>query len=289
MYKLFKQLQRDGNHLILLNRDDQAGFRLDSTYTHKNIPTLSTKPTVTTRTDFLSKCPAQLQTTSYNFPKTETTVDVCIGVVKASQLHEKSPSQHSDDLVAVEALSIAKSLFSKNDLEDPRDIECIQVDGAGDEGPSHAEVQFLSTERHLSKPTKITMVTTRCTGDSFLNRVELQNGSLSSYHLVIPSTLCGSHFKGNGRVNKEKFDENMSAAIRQYITRVDGTPCMKTAIHLIKGPEKGKNVSRRKELLIFLKGSKKAKEELKKNNPSLYNYFKKVWDTRNYHLMKPFL
>lgn len=88
MYKLFKQLQKDGNHMVLLNRDDQAGFRLDSTYTHKNIPTLSTKPTVTTRTDFLSKCPGQLQTTSYNFTKTVTTGDLCIGVVKASQLHE---------------------------------------------------------------------------------------------------------------------------------------------------------------------------------------------------------
>ena len=74
--------------------------------------TLSTKPTVTTRAGFLSKCPAQLQTTSNNFHKTETTVDICIGVVKASQLHEKSFSQHSDDLLAVEALSIAKPLFS---------------------------------------------------------------------------------------------------------------------------------------------------------------------------------
>ena len=28
-------------------------------------------------------------------------------------------------------------------------IDCVRVDGAGDEGPSHHEVQFLATERHL--------------------------------------------------------------------------------------------------------------------------------------------
>ncbi len=72
---------------------------------HTKTLTPSIKPTVTTRMDFLSKCPAQLQTTSYNFLKTETTSDVCIGVVKASKLHEKSPSQHADDMATVEALS----------------------------------------------------------------------------------------------------------------------------------------------------------------------------------------
>ena len=128
--------------MVLLNRHDQAGFRLDSTYTHKTIPTLSIKPTITTRTDFLSKCPAQLQTTSYNFPKTETTCDVCVGVVKATQLHEKSP-QHANDIVAVEECSISKPVFLQGDFDNPRDIECIQVDGAGDEGPSHQEVQFV--------------------------------------------------------------------------------------------------------------------------------------------------
>ena len=262
--------------MLLLNRHDQAGFRLDSTYTHKTIPTLSIKPTVTTRTDFLSKFPAQLQTTSYNFPKTETTR--CIGVVKASQLHEKSPSQHTDDIVAVEGFSVSKPAFLQGD-------ECIQVDGAGDEGPSHLEVQFLWIERYLCKPTRITMVTTRCSGDSFLNRVELQNGSLSKGHanMFIPATLCGSHYVNSG-IDKGKFTENMSAAINQYITRVDGTPCMKTTINLIKGPEKGIHITQWKELLTFLKGSKKEKNELKKNNPTLFKYFNELWDVRNNHI-----
>lgn len=44
LYKVLNQLQSDGKHIMLLNRDDQAGFRLDSTYMHKNLPTLSVKP-----------------------------------------------------------------------------------------------------------------------------------------------------------------------------------------------------------------------------------------------------
>ena len=247
--------------MLLLNRDDQAGFRLDSTYTHKTIPMLSIKPTQTTRTDLLSKCPAQIQTTSYTFPKTETS-DICIGVVKASQLHEKSPSQHADDIIAVEGFSVSKPAFLQGDAESPRDIECIQIDGAGDENPSHLEVQFFWSERHICKRTRITMVTTGCSGDSFINHVELQNGSLCKGHanMFIPATLCGSHYV-NGGVDKEKFKDNMSAVINQYITRVDGTPCMKTTINLIKGPETRIHVTQHKELLTFLKGGRKGKNE----------------------------
>lgn len=285
MYKLFGQMLIDGKHVLQLNRDDQAGFRLDSTYTHKNIPTLSARPTVTTRTDFLSRYPAQLQTTSYNFSKTRTTNDLCMGVVKASQLHEKNPSQYADDIAMVQALDFAKSAFCKENSEDPKDIECIQVDGGADEGPSHLEVQFLWTECHLSRPTRITMVTSRCSGDSYLNRVELQNGCLSKGHanMFIPSTLCGSHSNGNNGLDKDKFKENMSAAINQYITRVDGTPCMNTVIHLIKGAENQTCVTRRQHLLTFLKGTKKAKEKLKQEHPTLYHYFQEVWDVRNNH------
>ena len=89
MYKLLNQLQIDGQHMFLLNRDDHAGFRLDTTYTHKNFAALTKEKTVTTRTDFIGKRQPHLQTTSYNFSKTETTSEVCIGVVKASTVHEK--------------------------------------------------------------------------------------------------------------------------------------------------------------------------------------------------------
>lgn len=196
MYKLLSQLQSDGTSMILLNRDDQAGFRLDSTYTHKNHANLSTTPTLTTRTDFVSKYKGQFQISSYNFSQTKTTSKVCISVVKATGIQEKSPSRHAADLTIVENMTVARSLFFKDSSEIYKDIECVRVDGSTDEGPSHHEVQFMWTERHMNKATKIMLVTTCCSGDSYLNRVELQNGCLGRGHsnLFIPSTLHGSPY-----------------------------------------------------------------------------------------------
>ena len=147
-YKCLDKLQNDGRHILLLNRDDQAGFRLDSTYTHKSIPSFNVgSPTVTTHTDFLNKHQAQLQTTSYNFSSTSTTSEVCCGVVKAYVVHEKSPSQHASDLMMLEKIPELAPVFQKKG-GDVKDIECIRVDDGSDEGPSHTEVQFLWTERH---------------------------------------------------------------------------------------------------------------------------------------------
>ena len=234
MYKSLDQLQIDGNSTLLINRDDQAGFHLDSTFTHKNFPSLSVKQTVTTRTDFLNKYPAQLQVTSYNFSKTNTRNEQCAGVVKASGIHDKTPSQPAADLSILEGQNVMRLAFL-NDEANSKEIECIRVDGATDEDPSHVEVQFLWCKRHVSKKTRITLVTTRCSGDSYLNRVELQNGCLSRGHsnTFVPSTLHDPPYSDDGQFDKEKYKENMSAAIDQYIKRVDGTPCMKTFIHLV--------------------------------------------------------
>lgn len=48
-------------------------------------------------------------------------------------------------------------------------IECIRVDGADDEGPSHEEVQFIWTAHHIVKATQVTLVTARNSGSSYLN------------------------------------------------------------------------------------------------------------------------
>ena len=101
----------------------------------------------------------------------------------------------------------------------PKLINCIQVDGASDEGPSHKEVQYYWTERHLLKNKVATVVTTRSSSSSYLNRVELQNGCLSLGHsgTFIPSTLAGSCMDPNtGEVDNSKLKENMSLAIDAY-------------------------------------------------------------------------
>lgn len=82
---------------------------------------------------------------------------------------KKNPSQHAADMQMLEKVTELSPVFHKSDGS-PKDIECIRVDGGADEGPSHAEVQFLWTGRHFLKATKVTLVTTRSSGDSFLKR-----------------------------------------------------------------------------------------------------------------------
>ena len=101
LYKGLNFLQlNDGRDKIVLNRDDAAGFRLDSTFTHKQHKVLAEagNPELTTRTDFLNKYTSILQTTSYMFLETESTPETCIGVVKAHKVHRKNPAQHASDL-----------------------------------------------------------------------------------------------------------------------------------------------------------------------------------------------
>lgn len=235
-YKCLDKLQIDGKQMLLLNRDDQAGFRLDSTFTHNNTPSLNVSgPTLTTHTDFLNKHQTQLQKTSYTFTKTTTTSEVCIAVVRASGLYKKNPTQHTADLDMLQNLEALKPVFFQ-DSGKLKEIECIRIDGASDEGPSHAEVQFLWTERHLNLPTKITLVTTRSSG--------------AHTNLFIPSTVCWEPYD-----KEDQFDEakhaNMEAVLNQYIERVDGTPCMGTTIKLYRGSSNNDFLDRSRLLVFF--------------------------------------
>ena len=55
---------KDGCDKVVLNRDDAAVFRLDTTYMHKQHKILceAEKPELATRTDFLNKYSSILQT-----------------------------------------------------------------------------------------------------------------------------------------------------------------------------------------------------------------------------------
>ena len=116
-------------------------------------------------------------------------------------------------------------------------IDCVRVDGAGDEGPSHHEVQFLATERHLDLGKACTLITSRCSGSSYLNRVELQNGCLAMAHanVFIPSTIHGSNFHPNGGVDYAKLQKNLETAADVYISRCNGASFQESNISLRKG------------------------------------------------------
>ena len=109
----------------------------------------------------------------------------------------KSPSEESSVLSTCMAdLCMLESqceqlthAFQNSQTGLPKSVDCIRVDGPNDEGPSHEEVQYWWTERHILKQKVATIVTTRSIGCSYLNRVELQNhssctGFCSGHYLI---------------------------------------------------------------------------------------------------------
>ena len=250
-----------------INRDDASGFRLDTLTTCKQYatPTVAGNDILTTRTDFVNRYSSTLQVTSYSFSSTETVAEICAGVVKApASVHPKNPRQHSTDLQMLEKQENLKGAFINPITGEPKSIiDAIRVHGAADEGPTHEEVRYYWTERHVLKNKLATIVTTRSSGSSYMNRVELQNGCLSRAHsnTFIPSTLGGSCVDSTtGAVDKDKLKENMMLAVEAYVNRVNGCPCGNSVINLYPGAVSTEHQEVREKLLIFLKGTKKARE-----------------------------
>ena len=176
--------------------------------------------------------------------------------------------------------------FLNPHTDKPKLLQCVRVDGASDEGPSHDEVMFWWTIRHLENGNLVTSLSSRSSGSSYLNRVELQNGCLAR-NLFIPSTRNGTYFnEETGKVDQEKLRANLEAAMDVYISRVFCSPCGDTVIHLHKSADSSEYQGCRQDLQVFLKGSKnKKKEQLQKEKPALYAYFQKVWDVRQRHMV----
>ena len=159
----------DGTDIVNLNRDDASGFRLDTLTTHSQHPSpvVHGKPVLTTRTDYVSKYPSVLQTTSYHFAETPSSLEVCAGIVKAAKVFPKNPAQHFTDLEMLQTKNLYETAFVNPETNKQKRIECVRVDGAGDEGPSHLEVQYYWTKRHLEQGCVATLVTTRSSGSSY--------------------------------------------------------------------------------------------------------------------------
>ena len=152
-------------------------------------------------------------------------------MVKPQKIILKNPGQHAA------YLNNLTSFVEVKPLMEGRKIECIRVDGAMDENPSLAEVQFHWTERHQQQGTICTMVSARYSGGSYLNKVELQNGCLAIGHsnLFIPSTIHGSNMDADRKLRMEMLKKNLESATDVYINTVNGTAYFGTQIHLVKG------------------------------------------------------
>ena len=115
------------------------------------------------------------------------------------------------------------------------------------------------------------------------------NGCIAEAHAnsFIPSTLTGSNCNDEG-LDENKLRENLEADCDVYMSRITDAPCMGTKLKVVKGSqseEATKYQTRRKDLLTFLKGSKRAKGNLKTDNPQQYSYFELVWNVRQRHMV----
>lgn len=88
LYKILNLIQlTDG---VNINRDDASRFRLDTMASHRLQRTLcvGSKQALTT---YVNPYPSTINVTSYNFTGTNTTGELCAGVVKASVFSQKIP------------------------------------------------------------------------------------------------------------------------------------------------------------------------------------------------------
>lgn len=145
-YRGLNYLQyQEGWNILNVNRDDASGFRLDTMTTHRlqRTPMVQGSEATTTYTDYVNKYKAVLQTTSYNFTHLQTRGEMCAGVVKATGVCPKYPFQHSVDLDMLQTIREIRPAFFHPETGTRKLVECVRVDGASDEGPSHEEVQFV--------------------------------------------------------------------------------------------------------------------------------------------------
>ena len=88
---------KDGRDKFILNRDDAAGFQLDTTFTHKQYSSLTPtdNPDLMTYTDYVNKYNSVQQTTMHLFMATENTPEMVAGIVKSNYVFAKYPSQNT--------------------------------------------------------------------------------------------------------------------------------------------------------------------------------------------------
>ena len=129
-------------------------------------------------------------------------------------------------------------------------------------------------------------MSTRNSGVSFKNRVELHNGCLALGHAntFIPSTLNSSCVQ-NGKFSEEILKKGMDLEIDVCISRVDKCPCAGTVINLYKGACSTGLQHERVAIKAFLKGKREENELLKSEDSELYAKINPVWELRKMHMM----
>ena len=124
----------------------------------------------------------------------------------------------------------------------------------------HEEVQYWWKRRHLKTKSLATLVSTRNSGRSCKNSVELRNGCFSTGTCKHVHPVNGSHVQ-NGKVSEEILKKSVDLEIDVCIcSHVDKCPCVVTVINLYKGACSTELQHERVAIKTFLKG-KRAFEE----------------------------
>lgn len=295
LYKSLNILQKkDNSNATYINRDDAAGFRLDTLATSSKFRSITIRgeEDLATRTDFTNKEQNILQVSSYFCTGSETSDDCYAGIVKCNKMDPKNAGQHFSDLQMLRSKPEFKSVFfSSENTDKDKEIDFIRVDGGGDENPAHNETRFMWTKWHTDREKLATIVTTRYSGGSFLNEVEHLNGQLSrsANNLFIPSTLCGNTRDISGEVDHDTVVANQNAARDVYIERVDKTRYKDGEIHLFKcalGPDASEIQEQRNGLTKYLKSSNAAKRKLTETSPDeleRFQYMDKILTIMDNH------
>ena len=77
----------------------------------------------------------------------------------------------------------------------------------------------------------------------------------------------------------------MELAVDAYISRVSQAPCG-NSYSFVQRCEEQHSGDEQREPACFLKGIKKDKEALKRNNPALLEYFQNIWSVRCRYMVK---
>ena len=98
-----------------------------------------------------------------------------------------------------------------------------------------------------------------------------------------------SNFHSSGGIDNSLLEKNLDTAANIYIDKCNGAPFQESRIILYKGNKDElarKYQERRPHLETFLKGSQVRKQELRVENPTLYDYFEEIWNIQERHMVK---
>jgi hypothetical protein len=293
LYKSLDAMQlHDHGNVFYMNRDDAAGFRLDTLATYSKFPSLMVKEAVdlATRTDLTNKDQFLLQVTSHSFTAAKNSDHKIAGVVRSVKVDKKNAAQHLADLEMLREDTDFKSVFFRKDGEE-KEIDFIRVDGGGDESPSHIETQFHWAEWHLKHKKLATLVTTRYSGGSFLN----EQLSRAATNLFIPSTINGPNKDPTtGQMDDDRLRSNMEAAKQIYIDRVNNTSFKGCQIKLVlcnTSVVANELQDRREYILKYLKATPRQKisirEKASQHDSASLEYYDQAIQVMEKHRLEP--